>query len=949
MNDQPTKDEMPAMTPERWQQIKPLFEQALEYEADERKQFLAQACAADVELRAQLEALLQGHEEASTFIEKPAAQAARLFDAPSEDSFIGLRVGPYKVLREIGHGGMGRVYLGVRADDEYKKRVALKVIKRGMDSKDIVRRFRHERQILASLDHPNIGKLLDGGTTNDGLPYFAMEYVEGQPITDYCDSHKLSTIERLHLFRQVCAAVQFAHQNLVVHRDLKPSNILVTEDGTPKLLDFGIAKLLNPELSGQTIDPTATAMRLMTPEYASPEQVRGETITTASDVYSLGVVLYELLTGHRPYHVKSRAPHDILRIVCEEEPERPSTAVNRVETIPSADGSTRAITPETVSRVRESEPEKLRRRLRGDLDNIVLMAMRKEPQRRYTTVNQLSEDIRRHLEGLPVIARKDTLAYRLEKFAQRNRGVAIACVAVFLTLLSGIVATTWQARVASKERERAERRFNDVRQLANSLMFELHDDIAKLAGSTPVREKLVKQALQYLDSLADEGGGDLSLRLELATAYTRMGSVLGNPNGANLGNTNGAFASYRKAVAISEDLMKTHAAEPKVRRSFAAANQELADMLAMTGNPTEAAERYRRSNEIYATLFAADPKDAALGVDLARGYLKLGDMLGNPVFPNLNDSAGALENFRQSFAIAQAVADAAPSNARARQYLYLSHERIGDIHRQQREYDRALAGYQQSAAITEQLLRLDPDNFIYRRHLVVLAQKSSAILLDNKQDAAAAQKELDKAWEITRQLVKVDPRNVELRGVLAYCHERQAAILTLQGNTAGAIENYRQQLEIYQSLRTPDPLNVKWRSAFLGTAQTLATHLDKAGRKEEAARIKSNVLAARKELANQPGATAEDLNGYAWDLLTIEPPTLRDPAAARTYAERAVALSKRQDAGLLDTLALAYYQTGEPQRAIATEEEALALLKGESSLRQELEANLRKFKTGSKP
>ncbi len=941
MPEQPTQNEPPVMTPERWQQIKPLFEQALERPAGQREQFLAQACAGDAILRAQLETLLQSHEEASTFIERPAlAQTPHLFDMPSEDSLIGQTVGPYKPLREIGQGGMGRVYLGVRADDEYKKRVALKIIKRGMDSKDIVRRFRHERQILASLDHPNVGKLLDGGTTPDGLPYFAMEYVEGQPITDYCDTHKLSTVERLHLFRQVCAAVQFAHQNLVVHRDIKPSNILVTEDGTPKLLDFGIAKVLNPELSGQTIDPTATAMRLMTPEYASPEQVRGETITTASDVYSLGVVLYELLTGHRPYHVKSRAPHDILRVVCEEEPERPSTAVNRIETIPNADGSTRAITPETVSRARDGEPEKLRRRLRGDLDNIVLMAMRKEPQRRYTTVNQLSEDIRRHLEGMPVIARQDTLVYRLEKFAQRNRGVAVASIVVFLTLLGGIAATTWQASVASRERSRAERRFQDVRQLANALMFELHDDIAKLAGSTPVREKLVKQALQYLDSLASEGGGDPSLQMELAAAYNQMGDVLGNPNVANLGNTNGAFESYRKAIAICENLMKHQAANPNVQRGFAAANQGLADILAMTGNAAEAVDRYRRSNEIYAALYAADTKDAALGVKLARGYLKLGDTLGNSIFPNLNDQAGALENFRQCFAIAQAVTAVAPTHAGARQYLYLSHERIGDIHWQRSEFEAALAGYQQSAAITEQLLRVNQDNSIYRRHLAVLAQKSSAIWLDKKQ-GAAAQKELDKAWEITRELVNVDPRNVETRGVLAYSHNLQAAIMALQGNTAGALEHYRQQLEIYRDLRVRDPLNVKWRSSFLGTAQTLAGQLDKAGRKEEAGRIKVDVLATRKELADQPGATADDLNGYAWDLLTLEPPSLRNPVTALAYAERAVERSGGKSADILDTLAKAYFLTGDPVKAVETETKALSL----APKRKEFEDALTEYKT----
>ena len=249
---------------------------------------------------------------------------------------------PYRLIREIGHGGMGTVYLSVRDDDAFQKRVAIKVLKRGMDTDSIVRRFRHERQILASLEHPFIASLLDGGSTPDGRPYFAMEYVEGQPIVDYCDTHRLDTAARLELFRHVCTAVQYAHQNLIIHRDIKPANVLVIADGTPKLLDFGIAKLLNPELAGQTLALTAPGLQLMTPEYASPEQVRGEAVTTATDVYSLGVLLYELLAGRLPYRLTSRAPADIVRIVCESEPIRPSTAITTIDPPPDGDAETRS-------------------------------------------------------------------------------------------------------------------------------------------------------------------------------------------------------------------------------------------------------------------------------------------------------------------------------------------------------------------------------------------------------------------------------------------------------------------------------------------------------------------------------------------------------------------------------------------------------------------------------
>jgi serine/threonine protein kinase len=400
------------------------------------------ACAADPALRAQVETLLAADERAGNFLQTPAA--------PPVESLVGRHVGPYRVLREIGRGGMGVVYLAERADDQFRKHVAIKLVKRGMDTDAILRRFRHEQQILAELDHPNIAKLLDGGATEDGLSYFIMDYVEGLPIDRYCDRHKLPTEERLKLFRTVCSAVHYAHQRHIVHRDLKPSNVLVTTEGVPKLLDFGIAKVLHPEESGTGILPvqnrleactttTGTALRPMTPDYASPEQVRGAPVAPASDVYSLGILLYELLTGHRPYRVAGRTPQEIERVITEEQPEKPSLVIRHVEKISDAAGAAPVmLTPESVSATREGRPERLGHRLSGDLDNMVLMALRKEPERRYASVEQFSEDIRRHLEGRPVLARKDTVWYRGGKFLRRNKaGVIVAAffMAVLLTLV----------------------------------------------------------------------------------------------------------------------------------------------------------------------------------------------------------------------------------------------------------------------------------------------------------------------------------------------------------------------------------------------------------------------------------------------------------------------------------------------------------------------------------
>ena len=442
------------MTPERYQQVKELFQSALEREGSQRKRFLDEACAGDPSLREEVESLLTSHEQAPSFIESSALEiVSKVLPDQRDEQMVGQRIGPYKVIHEIAHGGMGAVYLAFRADDEYQKQVAIKLIKRGMDTDFIIRRFRNERQILANLDHPNIARLIDGGTSEDGLPYFIMDHVEGLPIDAYCDAHNLSIAERLKLFRTVCSAVEYAHQHHVIHRDLKPSNILVTAEGVPKLLDFGIAKVLNPEPPFQTVG--SVGLRPMTPDYASPEQVRGETITSASDVYSLGVLLYELLTGHRPYRVKSRTPQEIERVICEEEPEKPSAAIGCIciEEVPGSDGTSEiTITPESVSATRDGQPKKLRRHLAGDVDKILLMALRKESERRYPSVEEFSEDIRRHLEGQPVIARKDALYYRSTKFIKRNKTtfVAVALTAVILVIVAmALSLLTARSQIAS--------------------------------------------------------------------------------------------------------------------------------------------------------------------------------------------------------------------------------------------------------------------------------------------------------------------------------------------------------------------------------------------------------------------------------------------------------------------------------------------------------------------
>src|SRR5579859_4535819 len=403
------------MTPEGWQQVKDLLATALELPPQDRSAYLDQHFSLDNSMRQELELLLRDEDELnSQFLRNTALSGLGADILPEEGNRWGGRlVGVYRIVEQIGAGGMGEVYRAVRDDDQYQKQVALKLIRAGQDSAFVISRFRNERQILASLDHPNIGRLLDGGTV-DALPYFVMELIEGQPITDYCDQHKLSISKRLQLFSQICSAVQYAHQRLIIHRDIKPGNILVTADGTPKLLDFGIAKILDPETASSALDATMTAFRVLTPQYASPEQITGEPMTTASDVYSLGMVLYELLTGCSPYRLASATSKEMIDTVCRIEPVKPSAIVQ------SAAGTNQSRRSVEIAVNRDTSPANLRKRLAGDLDNIVLMALRKEPSRRYASVGELLEDLRRHCENIPVAARKYAAGYRISIYVARH-------------------------------------------------------------------------------------------------------------------------------------------------------------------------------------------------------------------------------------------------------------------------------------------------------------------------------------------------------------------------------------------------------------------------------------------------------------------------------------------------------------------------------------------------
>ncbi|MEL6443338.1 MAG: serine/threonine-protein kinase [Bacteroidota bacterium] len=517
-----------AAADQRWHQIEAVFEQALERPSDEREAYLDTACEEDAALRQEVESLLAAHDKATGYFGRLADEVVQPAFQEAGGLPAGTFVGPYEIVQLVGRGGMGEVYEARRGDGTYEQTVALKLVPRS-GSAAVLRRFEAERQILAGLDHPHIARLLDGGLSGEGRPYFAMEFVRGLPITTYCDRHRLGIDARLRLFRTVCDAVQHAHRRLVVHRDLKPSNILVaeTEAGEPivKLLDFGIAKLLDvgPDVS---VLETQTGLRLMTPEYAAPEQVRGDAITTAADVYALGVLLYELLTGHRPYRLAERLPHEIERVILEDDPVRPSTAITEVETRPTRAG-TETRSPATVSEARSTEAGRLRRRLVGDLDRICLMALRKEPDRRYGSATDLAEDVRRHLDGLPVAAQPDTLGYRARKFVRRNRVGVGALAAVVLALLVGLGAALWQARIAAAERDRAQLEAETSQQVTDFFvrLLEAEDPRSAQGDTVTVRQVLDAGVERIATDLADQPGVQARLYLTTGEVYRSLGDM----------------------------------------------------------------------------------------------------------------------------------------------------------------------------------------------------------------------------------------------------------------------------------------------------------------------------------------------------------------------------------------------------------------------------------------
>jgi serine/threonine protein kinase len=783
-----------AVPDERWLRIKALFASALEQPPDGLTAWLDEHCGGDGALAQELASLVSAHRAAGAFIETPAIEstgAARaVVDrlAPAvQAAFEGRRLGPYRIVGELARGGMGVVYLAERDDQAFRRQVAIKLMHGGVVYPALVARFEEERRILASLEHPNIARLLDAGTDEGGTPFVVMEYVEGTAIDRDVRERRLGIAERLQLFCAVCDAVQYSHQRLVVHRDIKPGNILVTREGVPKLLDFGIAKLVDQ--SSAMTETTRTEFRVLTPESASPEQMRGEPVTVATDVYSLGVLLYRLLTDRPPYMLKGRTDAEVMRAICEVDPPKPSDAV----------AESQAGDPGTGAALSAREAAARRRELSGDLDLITIKALRKEPDRRYPSVARFAEDIRRHLRGEPVEAAPESRRYRAGKFIRRHRAGLAAALAIALTIGAGLVATLWEARAAGIERERAVRRFNEVRALAQSLIFELHDAIRPLPGSTAARELLIRRALEYLDRIKAEPGADASLQRELAQAYIRIGDVQGDASQANLGQPMAALQSYRKALAIREGLARSAPSDRVARDDLARIHRSIGLVLSRTGDTNGALAELREAVSIHEELLASRPADPAFESALATSYQALGDAL-----VPLEDWSQMLALRRKTLPLARHAAESAPDDLDRRRALAIACKRLGAIEAKLAHFAEGLQAYREALAIDEARLASNPASPEARMD-VTFGMSDVGYILWRSGDARAALEQYDRVRLMRESLVGADPKDTRARLSLANTLSRMGAIRWSLGKREDALADQRSALGLLDAIAASAP------------------------------------------------------------------------------------------------------------------------------------------------
>jgi eukaryotic-like serine/threonine-protein kinase len=808
------------MNSQRWQQIKRVFAATLERPAGERIEYLRSACGTDDELLAEVCSLLEA-EIGSGGAERPILENAALTGACVE--WKGRRLGSYRIVSEVGRGGMSHVYKAVRDDDQYHKQVAIKLLRPGLHTQSLLQRFRAERQMLAELSHPNIAQLLDGGVTDTQAPYLVMEYIEGRPIDAYCDERSLDIRRRLELMRTLCGAVHYVHQHLVVHGDLKGNNILVTNNGIVKLLDFGIAKLLTANQSLDNAVGTMLTWIALTPEYASPEQVRGDPITTASDVYSLGVLLYRLVAGALPFETsRDSFITDIVDEHTLREPPLPSAKAAQGNAFYRA-------------AVRE---------VRGDLDAIVMKALRPEPHDRYSSAEHLAEELTRYLRGVPVHAQPATSTYRLRKFVQRHKAASISTSLLAVAMLAGVIATGWQTHIAREERARAERHYNEVRELTNTYLRDVYDAAANLPGATAVRKLLVENSLKHISALESEAQDSIEFQRDLAWAYQKFGDVQGDYLGANLGDTQGAVESYRHALRLRESIA-ARSQHSEDQAQLLRSHVALSELLAAQSQVTESVEHAQaavRVGERLAPMHHATDADRRL---LAVAYTTLGTAL------RAVDTRRALLALESGRALFERLAIENRQDASARRDLALISSRIGQVHLDEMRQPRAaLPYYMRASDLAESLLRDNPLSAdIQRASSFVLVALAEAYNQLHEPDAALPYART--ALQRLEALRQADPANGQAPLAVAYVLNRLGESHLLKSELDEALQELQRADELIAQAPPAKPTDIAEVRLLPGTTALRLgkTHALLAVRTRQSSQARQHRQASEKLLA----------------------------------------------------------------------------------------------------
>ncbi len=827
---------------DRWQTLKNVFNEAIELAPDQRRAYLSALRLDEKTLSEELSELLVSEKGSADFLKKPLEVN---FDLPVAQSFVGAEIGHYKIVGEIGRGGMGAVYEAVRQDKDFEQRVAIKLTGNGFLNDEFRRRFNNERQILAALEHPNIVRLFDGGILLNQTPYFVMEYVEGAAINRYCREESVDLEEKLQLFLQVCAAVQYAHQQLIVHRDLKPSNILVTKNGQVKLLDFGIAKTLNADAQTQTANAPHT------PAYASPEQIKGEAITTLSDVYSLGIILYELLTEKTPAQIYRTSELGLPQAICETEPKPSAAAVEN--------GKRKVENAETESA--GSQLSTLNSQLlRGDLDNIVLKALQKEKEFRYNSVEQFADDIKNYLNGLPVKAHPQSFEYRASKFIKRNRlAVSLAAVAVLL-IAGGVVATIWQSFEARRQQQIAEQNFNQVRKIANSLILDYHDEIAKLDGSTNLREKLVVDGVNYLDAVSSENADNPELLKESAIAYRKIGDVQGIPYGGNLGKPDEAVENYQKSINLLEKAVALAPSDLSLKDELVKSYRSLGMVKFRSGDKEQAGVILKKALAVGEDLDRSEENNLDRKISSLRLRIAFADVTA------AGDNLAKLQLYQPIAADAQALYSSYPQNENLLQVAMSSAQRTGSALEVEGRYEESKGNaekardyYLQAVEYNYQLLNysktlaaIGSDKNVKKQGLMVSHANLASILnLVGENDKALENIEISE--NLIKEIKKGDGDNREIKLVEPPLLSIKQRILVSQDNLDAALEAAKTGFEIAEENRQSDPKNIETFSWAIQMAKETTEILEKQNKSAEARKYRQIFEDYKKQFEEKQG------------------------------------------------------------------------------------------------